>query len=148
MLFFTSCQGQGSNSQGEQKEIDRMMNLTLIFYPTGVIEDVRYSIKIEGDSFIVRNHSPRDAEKLDTHNGKLSKEEKEKVQRLVQALEPEQKGSSEISEDTWSAKLTIDGKTYYEKSDFSLQKAKREYKELFEYLIKLSPVEIDLYGFS
>jgi hypothetical protein len=124
------------------------MEIDIKFYPTGVKEDVRYSITVKEDSLFVKNHSPRTENELSNYKGKLTELDKDSISYLTSKIVEVVRNEQPSILDTWGVTLYVNSKIVYEDDDFSIQGNPKEIKDLIRYLIKISPLKIDLYGFS
>ena len=124
------------------------MEIGLKFYPTGVIEDVRYSITVKKDSLFVKNHFPRTDIDSSSYKVELTESHKDSIKYLTSKIVNTVKNEQPSVLDTWGVTLIVNGKIIYEDDDFSIQGNPKELKDLIRYLIKISPLKIDLYGFS
>lgn len=142
----------GCNTNSQQSSISKISQTPLMMelklYPTGVIEDLRYSIKIKGEGIEIINHMPMNEGDLSEHKGTLSLDQQSRLKQLAsQIVNPI--GNKELGVvDTWGAQLKIDGKIMYEDDDFAFDKPPKEIRELIALLKRLSEVKIELYSFS
>lgn len=135
----TSCK-----SQDKKLEI---MEIGLYFYPSSG-GDVIYSVDIKDYSLVVKNHAPLDTTKLTDYKGTLSKTDIDSISNFTRNLIYRETFDNEIVLDSWRLVLKVNGRKMYEKTDFSIKDLPKDVKNLVKYLMKISPVEIDLYGFS
>ncbi len=56
--------------------------------------------------------------------------------------------SSEEYSDTWKMTLRINNQVYYQETDYYWQAEPKEVKDLLDYLMSLTEMVIDLYGFA
>ncbi|MDR1876025.1 MAG: hypothetical protein LBQ84_00215 [Flavobacteriaceae bacterium] len=124
------------------------ISISLKFYPTGVIEDVRYSISIINDSLIVKNHFPRNINDKNEYITKLSNSQKYEINKLISFINIQYQNRDIFISDTWGVTLVINNQVFYEVDDFSFKSPPNEIRNLINYLVGLSPIKIDLYGFS
>ena len=124
------------------------MNILLQLYPTGVVEDIRYSIKVSNDSIYVENHSPRNINDIVYYTRKLTVKESNHLNKIISKIKKKTINRQPSVLDTWGATLKINGVIYYEEDDFSFKNCEQPIKELLDYLTSLSSLKIDLYGFS
>lgn len=151
LLFFYSLCLMSCHSQEKRDEVsqtEKQKNTIILkFYPTGVIDDIRYSIYIIGDSLIVKNYFPINTKDQREYVALLSNNQIYKIDTLVSAIRMQYQ-NTDIFEDTWGVTLMINNKVVYEVSDFSFKLPPNEVKNLINYLVGLSEIKIDLYGFS
>ena len=150
LLFFyslclISCHLQ--ENRREIKNLKKQNSIILKFYPTGVVNDVRYSISVIGDSFVVKNSSPINISENKEYVALLSKDQVNKIDTLVSSIKLQYRDTV-ISEDTWGVTLLINNQIFYEVGDFSFKRQPEEVKNLINYLVGLSAIKIELYGFS
>jgi hypothetical protein len=143
VVCLTSCHSQ-EKSDSTLKLKNQDISISLKFYPTGVVDDVRYSIYIINDSLIVENHT---VNKKSVYKTKLSNIQINDIDTLSSTIKTQCR-SSDIVEDAWAVTLVINNKIVYEVNDFSFESPPNEIKNLINYLVSLSPIKIDLYGFS
>lgn len=145
-LCLTSC-----NSQEKRDEISKSENqgksIMLSFYPTGGVEDLRYSISVVGDSLIVKNHRPTSTNDQREYVALLSDSQIDEIDSLASAIKVKYR-NTDVLNDTWGVTLEIDNQVVYETSDFSFGLPPNEAMNLINYLVGLSAIKIDLYGFS
>jgi hypothetical protein len=130
-------------SELEKKDI----SISLKFYSTGVIDDVRYSIYVINDSLIAKNYFTRNINDKREYTDKLSTAQINKINELVSAIKIQYQ-ELDILEDAWGVTLVINNHIVYEVSDFSFELPPDEIKSLIDYLVSLSSIKIDLCGFS
>lgn len=151
LLFFYSLCLMSCHSQEKRDEMSKSEkqknSIILEFYPTGVIEDVRYSISVISDSLIVKNYFPINTKDQREYVALLSNNQINKIDTLVSAIKMQYR-NTDILEDTWGVTLIINNQVVYEVSDFSFKQPPNEVKNLINYLVSLSAIKIDLYGFS
>ncbi len=123
------------------------MEIGLYFYPSSG-GDVIYSVDIKNDSIIAKNHEPLDTTKLNDYKGTLSKSDIDSINNFTRSLIYRETFDNEIILDSWRLVLKVNGRKIYEKSKVSIKDLPKDVRNLVKYLIKISPVEIDLYGFS
>ena len=70
------------------------------------------------------------------------------LKRIVDLIKQRDDLETEIILDSWRVELIIGSKIYYNESDVRLNNLPGDIKKLFDFLIKRSTVEIDLYDFS
>lgn len=151
LLFFYSLCLMSCHSQEKRDEMSKSEkqknSIILEFYPTGVIEDVRYSISVISDSLIVKNYFPINTKDQREYVALLSNNQINKIDTLVSAIKMQYRNTDTL-EDTWGVTLMINNQVVYEVSDFSFKLPPNEVKNLINYLVSLSAIKIDLYGFS
>lgn len=150
LLFFYSLCLISCHLQENRREINNLKkqnSIILKFYPTGVVNDVRYSISVIGDSFVVKNSSPINISENKEYVALLSKDQVNKIDTLVSSIKLQYRDTV-ISEDTWGVTLLINNQVFYEVRDFSFKRQPEEVKNLINYLVGLSAIKIELYGFS
>ena len=77
----------------------------------------------------------------------LTDSQTNKITRLISAIKT-QYLNTENFEDAWGVTLIINNRIVYEVGDFSFELPPNEVKNLIKYLVDLSAIKIDLYGFS
>ena len=145
-LCLVSCDTQEKRNKMQQSE-EQATSIILKFYPTGMIDDVRYSISIFRDSLIVKNYSTTNINGPREYVTLLSNDQMNKINTLTSAIKMQYR-NTDIFEGTWGVSLIIDNQTIYEVGDFSFELPPNEIKSLINYLVSLSAIKIDLYGFS
>ncbi len=123
-------------------------DIILLLYPTGCEDESCYSYKIEikeTQITIGGNYYLGYAD--DKKSKTLSYEEVAELSRMIQNIQ-EPYFDHEIALDVWGAKLIVNGTTVYEAGDFSFESPPKPIRQLIQQIVKLSPLEIDLYGFS
>ncbi len=145
-LCLTSCHSQEKRNEMSKSE-NQKNSISLKFYPTGVIDDVRYSISVISDSLIVKNYFPININDKREYAAQLSNNQINKIDTLVSAIKMQYR-NTDIFEDTWGITLIINNQVIYEVGDFSFELPPNEVKNLINYLVSLSAIKIELYGFS
>ena len=130
------------------------LNVSLLFYPSMLIENIRYSIDIISDSLIVKkNHIGSKEEYII----KLTENQCTEINKMTSALNQKYDRSNNWANDVWGCTLKVDNQIYYEDNFFSFVPQSKEMgwlpppeeiKLLIDYIVSLSPIEIELYGFS
>jgi hypothetical protein len=149
-VCLTSCHSQIKNN-----EMENDLNISLLFYPSISIDDIRYSVDIVNDSLIVKKHFIDNKE----YRGKLTSNQYTKIKRLASVLNQKYDRSSSdwCHNDVWGCTLIIDNQIYYASDYFSFIPQSKELgwlpppeeiKLLINYIVSLSPIPIELYGFS
>lgn len=150
LLFYSlcliSCHSQDKRNAMSKSE-NQKETISLIFYPSGVIDDVRYSISVISDSLIVKNYFPININDKREYAVQLSNNQINEIDTLVSAIKMQYRNIG-VFEDTWGITLIINNQVVYEVGDFSFNIPPNEVKNLINYLIRLSAIKIELYGFS
>lgn len=125
-------------SQRENKnEAQAPVSISLKFYPI-----IRYSITVNNDSLIVKNHTEKE------HIIKLSKNQIDIINTLASNINMQYIYRDDL-EDAWEVQMIINGKVVFEVVDFPFGIfPPNEIKDLLYYLINLSAMKIELYGFA
>lgn len=144
-LYFVSCHSQEKRNVMSKTEKQKS-EIILKFYPSGGIYDVRYSISIIGDSLFVRKN-PKCLNCPNEYIAQLSKDQINKIDTLVSAVKIKHQNADSV-EDAWGVTLMINNQIVYEVNDFSFDLPPNEIKDLIDYLVILSAIKIELYGFS
>jgi hypothetical protein len=146
----TSCHAQIKN-----KEMKYDLNISLLFYPSMSIEDIRYSINIISDSLIIKKYSigVETAKRI-----KLIDEQCLEIKKMISVLTQKYDMSKNSVLGGWGCTLKIDNQVYYEDNFFSFvpisnkamgwQAPPKKIKLLIDYIVGLSPISIELYSFS
>ena len=142
-LCLTYCNSHGTKETAPNLE-KQSKSILLKFYPTGVIDDVRYSISVVGDSLIVKKSMSISDEVV--YITLLTDRQTNKTSRLISAIKT-QYLNTENFEDAWGVTLIINNCIVYEVGDFSFELPPNEVKNLIKYLVDLSAIKIALYGF-
>jgi hypothetical protein len=147
----TSC-----HSQTKNKEMENDLNISLLFYPSMSIDDIRYSIDIINDSLIIKKQIIDDKE----YRGKLTSNQYMEIKKLASVLNQKHDRSDNIEIivwDVWGCTLKVGNQIYFKDIFFSFvpqsnemgsQAPPQEIKLLIDYIVSLSPFPIELYGFS
>lgn len=120
----------------------------LFFYPSGSPKNVMYSIIVNEDSIKAENHRPTKRNKKPRYVGKLSFQERAKLDSLYNKIDTVPVIITNPSEDTWAVSLFVDNKKIFEDDDFSFKSPPPDIRKLIEYLIKIGVIKIELYGFA
>ena len=144
-ILFLSIAVICCNSMNQRKND---LNIELLFYPSGVIEDLRYSIIVTHDSIKVKNHYSSFDNGTDFYYAELNQKEKLKINDLIIDLKTIEVIKDPSISDTWGAKLVVNGVEIYVDDDFSVESMPSEIAPIINYLISLSKVHIEFYGFS
>ncbi len=139
---------QVKNIQANKVLTEINSNITLFLFPSGCENENCYSYKIEitKNRLIVNgNYYMRydDGKKRKI----LSAEEIAKLNELAQAIDSPYI-NEESAEDVWSAKIIINKKLVYKEGEFSFETTPQKIKYLIDYIVGLSPLEIELYHFA
>ena len=130
------------------------LNLSLLFYPSMLIENIRYSVDIIKDSLIVKKNYVGNKEK---YRIKLTDNQCAEIKKMTFALNQKYDRSDNWANDVWGCTLKVDGQVYYVDNFFSFVPQSKEMgwlpppeeiKLLIDYIVSLSPIPIELYGFS
>jgi hypothetical protein len=141
------------HSQTKNKEMQSDFNLSLVFYPSMSIEDIRYYIEIINDSLIVKK-KPFDNKE---YRGKLTDNQYTEIKKLSSVVTQKYDRSENWANDVWGCTLKVDNQIYYEDNHFSFvphsketdwQAPPEEIRLLIDFIVSLSPIPIELYGFS
>jgi hypothetical protein len=131
------------------------LNISLFFYPSMSIEDIRYSVDIMSDSLIIMEYRPSGNNK--EYRGKLTDSQCTEIKKMFSSLTQKYDRSSNFVKGGWGCTLKVDNQIYYEDNHFSFiphsketgwQAPPEEIKLLIDYIVSLSPIPIELYGFS
>ena len=145
------------HSQTKNKEMKSDLNLSLLFYPSMSKEyDIRYSIDIINDSLIVKR---QDNIYNKEYSGKLTDNQCTEIKKMTSLLTQkyDRSNSDWVRNGVWGCTLKVDNQVYYEDNFFSFVPQSKEMgwlpppeeiKLLIDYIVSLSPIEIELYGFS
>jgi len=146
------------HSQTENKGMNNMekchLNLSLLFYPSRVTESVVYSINIINDSLMIKADLSAGNKE---YNGKLTNDQCLEIKKMTSALAQKYDRSDSFARDVWGCILKVDNQVYYEDNYFSFtprskqlgwQPPPEEIKLLIDYIVSLSPIPIELYGFA
>jgi hypothetical protein len=129
------------------------LNLSLLFYPSMSIEDIRYSVDIINDSLIVKKNVIDNKE----YRIKLTDNQRAEIAKMVSVLSQKYDRSENFVLGGWGCTLKIDNQVYYINNFFSFVPQSKEMgwlpppeeiKLLIDYIVGLSPIEIELYSFS
>ncbi len=151
-LHSIACHNLPSRIKDKKNKNEMMVevkqNITLFFYPSGCKNENCYSYKIEiEDDFLIVNgcyYSRYDHKKK---KKTISSKQIIELNKLVQRLDNPYLNKV-ITEDVWGAKMFVNGKLIYEEGEFSFETAPEKIKQLIDYIIMLSPLEIKLYALS
>jgi hypothetical protein len=145
----TSCHSQTRNN-----EMKNELHISLLFSPSIFsIDDIRYSIDIVNDSLIVKKQIIDNNE----YRGKLTSNQCAEIKKLISELNQRYDRSDRFRKGGWGCILKVSNQIYYEDNDFSFkpyskyidwQELPEEIKLLIDYIVSLSPIPIELYGFS
>ena len=159
ILLCCSCLAS-CHSHAQNKEMKSDLNLSLLFYPSMSIEDIRYSLDIINDSLIVKRYDNIDNKE---HRGKLTDNQCTEIKKMTSALTQKFSRLDIFAKGGLGCTLKIDNQVFYEDNFFSFQrtlseiqvfedysisyKIPEEIKSLIDYIVNLSPIPIDLYWF-
>ena len=130
------------------KEMATETNIVLLLFPSGCEDESCYSYKIEiekntfkvGGSYYMRYPDEKKRKELLIQQIK-------RLNKMVQNIQNPY-FNKESAEDVWGAKMIVNGKVLYEVGEFSFKSPPDKIKQLISYIVKLSPLEIELYDFS
>ena len=121
------------------------LKISLLFYPSIFsMDDIRYSIDIVNDSITIKKQIIDNRE----YRGKLTNDQCIEIKKLTSTLTQKYDRTEKIVKDEWGCTLRVDDQVYYEDSAFSFDTPPGEVKSLIDYIVSLSPIPIELYGFS
>jgi hypothetical protein len=153
IILFCACL-TSCHSQTKNNEMKNDLNISLLFSPSIFsIDDIRYSIDIVNDSLIVKKQIIDNKEYI----GMLTSNQYEEIKKLTSKLNQKYNRSDRFRKGGWGCILKVDNQIYYEDNDFSFnpyskyidwQELPEEIKLLIDYIVSLSPIPIELYGFS
>ncbi len=125
-------------------------SVLLSFYPTGVEESVQYSISVAGDILTVKDFSFRSSSEVKEYSTQLSNDQMNMIDQMISVIKKENRiySISYLCEDTWGASLKINDIIFFESSDFSFKSPSNETIDFINYLVSLSSIKIELYGFA
>jgi hypothetical protein len=148
-----SCHAQVKNKKTKDTEkFD--LNLSLLFYPSMSIESIIYSVDIINDSLIIMKNNIIDNKE---YRGKLTDSQCLEIKKITFTLTQKYDRSDNFVLGGWGCTLKVDNQVYYEDNHFSFvphsktigwQAPPEEIKLLIDYIVSLSPIPIELYGFS
>lgn len=153
LVFFyfviMSCNSQDKKiiSNNFQKIHEGSRKINLYFYPSSGGEMI-YSLEVKNDSLIVKNHEPLYPKRINYSKELLSKSQLDSLNKLAKKLIYRKTFTNEVVLDSWRVVLKVDDKKIYEKTDFSIEELPEDVKNIVNYLRRISPVKIELYGFS
>jgi hypothetical protein len=117
-------------------------------------ENIIYLIDIMNDSLIIKKNNSIDNKE---YKGKLTDNQCTEIKKLTSVLTQKYDRSKNFVLGGWGCTLKVDNQIYYEDNFFSFQKSSNhanfqplpeEIRLLIEYIVSLSPIPIELYGFS
>jgi hypothetical protein len=129
------------------------LNLSLFFYPSMSSIDPIYSIDIISDSLIIKQKHLENKE----YRGKITDNQYTEIKKMLSVLTQKYDRSKNFALDVWGCTLKVDNQVYYEDNHFSFvprsketgwQAPPEEVKLLIDFIVSLSPIPIELYGFS
>jgi hypothetical protein len=141
----------------KKKEMKSDLNVLLLFYPSMSKDyDIRYSVDIINDSLIVKRYDNIDNKE---YRGKLIENQCTEIKKMISLLTQkyDRSNSDWVRNGGWGCTLKVDNQVYYEDNFFSFvprskamgwQAPPEEIKLLIDYVVSLSPIPIELYGFS
>lgn len=143
VFLFCGCYAQHTKQSVMEHKYE------IFFYPVGSIQDVRYSITVNGDSIKAENHRSTKRNKKTHYKGKLSLQQKEKLYSLYNRIvtKPVIRSNPSVL-DTWSVTLLVDDEKFYDDDDFSFESPPKDIADLIKYLVEIGIIKIELYGFS
>ena len=148
IILILSCKYNYTNNSNKKKSMRFHNNLVLLLYPIGCNDEscISYKISIKKNEYRINgtyylNYSSKKKFKI------ISKHEIEELDSLIQNIKNPYIERTNAC-DVWSARLIVNGKTVFEQDDFSFETAPEPFKKIIKKIIKLSPLEIKLYGFS
>lgn len=141
------------HSQAKNKEIKSDLSLSLLFYSSFSSADPIYSIDMINDSLIIKlnNHMGKKE-----YRNKLTDNQISEIKRMTSALTQKYDWSSRFVKGGWGCTLKVDNQVYYEDNRFSfipyskemnVESTPKEIKILIDFIVSLSPIPIELYGF-
>jgi hypothetical protein len=130
------------------------LKISLLFSPSIFsIDDIRYSIDIVNDSIIIKKQIIDNKE----YKGKLTGDQCVEIKKLIASLSQKYDRSKNFVKGGWGCTLKVDNQVYFEDNFFSFVPLSKEMgwlpppeeiKLLIDYIVSLSPIPIELYGFS
>jgi hypothetical protein len=119
------------------------LQISLILYPSGCSEDIRYSLNILNDSLHINDYST-----LKEIKYKLKENEYNHLLFLKKDILKKYHRPNNNVLGSWGCMLEIQNVLYYNDDDFNFKDPPIEIKNLIDYLVKLSTIDIELYSFS
>ncbi|MBQ4399185.1 MAG: hypothetical protein II829_06335 [Bacteroidales bacterium] len=120
------------------------LDISLYFYPSELSSFPVYSINIRNDSMFVSQKDNYDSISM----LRLTHNQYSIVKSMASKLIFKYNWSDNWANDAWGCTLKVDNQVYYKDNNYSLNRTPTEIKLLINYIISLSPIRIDLYGFS
>ena len=137
---FVSCHTHAKKTMAEKDGLD----ISLYFYPSELSSFPVYSINIRNDSMFVSQKDNYDSISM----LRLTHNQYSIVKSMASKLIFKYNWSDNWANDAWGCTLKVDNQVYYKDNNYSLNRTPTEIKLLINYIISLSPIRIDLYGFS
>jgi hypothetical protein len=142
------------------------LKISLLFYPSMSIEDIRYSVDIINDSLVVKDHYyvhlVKDTEDKE-YKVKLTNDQCMEIKKMTSALTQKFSRLNVFAKGGLGCTLKVDNQVYYEDNFFSFQRTPAEIKVLgdnfisfqtpekikllIDYIVSLSPIPIKSYWY-
>ena len=139
LTIFVSCNINEKKIIEDNKDLD----ISLEFYPSELSSYPIYTIKIRNDSMFVSKNDFDGISML-----RLTHNQYSIMKNMASNLVYKYNWSDNWANDAWGCTLKVDNQVYYEDNNYSPDKTPVEIKLLVNYIISLSPIQIELYCFS
>ncbi len=149
-MFCFSCANTNENKKKiSMEENKNNIKIELYLYPSGNLNDIRYSVIVDDGILYVENHDPLNGTKIPPNDSpqRLSVAQVEKLEALIKETKFIKEELALVTEDTWGCKLIANKNILFESTSFTYESINDKQK-LITYLLSLLPVKLELYGFS
>lgn len=138
LLLLFSCE-----ENKKKFAFNNKLQICLLLYPSENTEDIRYSLNILDGNLLIKDYST-----FKNISYKLKKNEYNHLLLLKNNISKKYDRLNNNVLGSWGCTLKVENVIYYNDDDFNFKDPPIEIKNLIDYLVKISPIEIELYSFS
>lgn len=139
--MYTSC-----NADNNKQSRNTQNNISILLYPIDTPQDIRYGINVNNNSIRFIYNNPMAS---DTIIVNLDESDKISIKLLCDSINNYQTiKTGEKLEDGWELVLFFNDRLIYQCFNFDFNSPPFKIRRLIDYILKFSPIEIDLYDFS
>lgn len=140
-FMYPSC-----NTNNNKQSHNTQNNISILLYPIDTPQDIRYGINMNNSFIRFIYNNPMAS---DTIIVNLDESDKISIKLLCDSINNCQTiKTGEKLEDGWELVLFLNDRLIYQCYNFDFNSPPLKIRRLIDYIIKFSPIEIELYDFS